>query len=69
MIIKTMTFGNVARIWPRGGWGFDLREPKTAPPKTKQKSDLAFIRETQIQQKNSLQGIRNTAAAGTLREL
>lgn len=53
---KTVTFRNVARIWPGGGWGSDLREPKAAPPKTKQKSVLAFFRETQIQQKNGLQG-------------
>ena len=42
---KTVTFRNVARIWPGGGWGSDLREPKAAPPKTKQKSVLAFFLE------------------------
>ena len=53
MIIKTATFRHVARIWPRVGWGFDLRGPKEASPKTKQKilafGNLFFFIESHIQ--------------------
>ena len=37
MIIKTVTFRHVARISPRGRWGFDLRRPAW-PHQTKLKN-------------------------------
>ena len=33
LIMKTVTFRHLRRIWPRSGWGFDLRGPKVSPQK------------------------------------